>query len=138
MSEFFRFCFVRNPWDKVISEVHCPHTQGAFPADAALEDKIEIVCELAESGLGGHFRHQLAFVDGDPSTMDVVGRFEHLARDFRRIARRLGRRRLRLAATGANRRPPYSLFYRSATRALVADTYQGDIEAFGYEFEDLT
>ena len=146
-EHFFKFAFVRNPWDRLVSSYEFLCHGGMNIADAAFfaayvarySDFRAFVLEglsLPEIRAWIHFRPQVDFVcdDAGRNRMDVTGRFEHLAEDFALIASRLGRSG-ELPKTNMSARADYRSYYNDETRAVVAKLYRADIAAFGYTFD---
>ncbi len=156
--EFFRFAFVRNPWDRLVScyrdkiknEVpgytlftiragvaNCLARFGAFHPDMTFDAFVAAVASIPDSEADEHFRSQYTFLlnkRGEISA-DFVGRYERLSDDFRIVRERTGLPeielpRLQAAPTAAK----YLAFYTPETRELVAERFRRDIEMFGYEF----
>ena len=133
LKEYFKFTFVRNPWDKVISECFCPHIQLIFKDCKTISDKIKKVYSLSTTGYGNHCRNQLAFVLAD-LPMDFIGKFENLQEDFNFICDRLGINHQELPIKNKSNHKHYTEYYNDETKDIIADTYAKDIEYFGYEF----
>jgi len=134
LRSYFKFCFVRNPWDRLVSEIFCPWMSPWFK-DLAVEQRIRRACELAATpiGIANHLRPQHDFVVADGLQMDFIGRFEHLEADFAQICRLLGiDASLPHLNKSAHRR--YQEYYDAETRALAAAAYQRDTDAFHYTF----
>jgi hypothetical protein len=132
LAACFKFCFVRNPYERLVSffrhiETHSNHPYhrriacwGGFP------DLVDHLAEVAEPS-------QRAFVldrDGRPA-MDFVGRFERIGEDFAVIADRLGIE-ARLPHRNANPGVRWRDFYTEDIRREVRRFYAEDFEAFGY------
>jgi hypothetical protein len=138
LKSYFKFCFVRNPWDRLVSEIFCPWMSPWFK-ELPVDQRIRRACELATTtnGIGNHLRLQQDFVDADGLPMDFVGRFEHLDEDFDQLCRLLG---IEAALPHRNRSAhrPYQEYYDEQTQALAAATYRRDIEAFQYQFGEAS
>lgn len=135
LNEYFKFAFIRNPWDKVISECFCPHIQLIFKDCKTISEKIKKVCSLSTTGYGGHCKNQLAFINANLS-MDFIGRFERLQTDFKYICEQLTINWLELPTENkSNRKKHYTEYYNDETKDIVEKSYAKDIEYFGYEFE---
>jgi len=134
LKSYFKFCFVRNPWDRLVSEIFCPWMSPWFK-DLAVEQRIRRACDLATTptGIANHLRVQQEFVNAEGLQMDFIGRFEHLAEDFGQLCRLLG---IEAALSHLNRSPhrPYQEYFTEETQALTAATYRRDIDAFHYTF----
>lgn len=132
---FFKFTFVRNPWDKVISECFCPHIQLIFKSCPTITDKIKMVCEWAEKdGYGGHCRPQSDFIQDKNLKMNFIGKFENLHQDFQSVCTHLGLVPPTLPHLGKTRHKPYWEYYDNETREIVREKYAQDIQDFNYKF----
>ncbi|MEZ4732260.1 MAG: sulfotransferase family 2 domain-containing protein [Caldilineaceae bacterium] len=137
LKSYFKFCIVRNPWDRLISEIFCRWMNPWF-GDLSLDARIRRACEQASTptGIANHLRLQHDFVHVNGLQMDFVGRFETLAADFGQICRILGVT-AQLPHHNISAHWPYPEYYDDESKALVAATYQRDIAAFQYEFEPV-
>jgi hypothetical protein len=132
-DSFFKFSFVRNPWDWQVSLYHFildrPHNPG-FEATKAMGSFRNFV--LSREKLD--FTQTGCLVDETGKLLvDFVGRFENLEVDFQTICNRVG-----ITATlphiNKSDRLGYRDYYDEETRALTARLYAEDIERFGYTF----
>ncbi len=118
LDNFFKFGFVRNPWDRVVSFYHyqarVQGERGSF-ADFLPSGLPRASCTHATSGL------------------DFVGRFEQLDSDFGAICAKLGLAAI-LPRLNVSKRGSYRSYYDAASRTLIADRYAEDIEKFEYQF----
>lgn len=146
---YFKFAFVRNPWDRLYSAYHYLRAGGWNDADKAWAEANlarftsfdQFVLEwLTRERLASymHFHTQASFIcdwRGRP-IIDHLGYFETLEEDFRLIAARLG---VDAALGHVNRsdRKDYRAAYSSAAMERVAEVYREDIEAFGYDFDGI-
>jgi len=132
---FFKFAFVRNPWDWQVSLYHfmrqqSDHHQHDLIAEMNFEDYIVWRCN--------HDLHlQAEFVTDKEGNLivDFVGRFESLQEDFDSICQQIGLPQLGLPHINrSHRRQDYRSYYNDRTRRLVETYFQRDIEIFGYSF----
>ena len=146
-EEYFKFGFVRNPWDRLVSAYLYLQRGGASKRDrewsrfvqgfASFDD---FVCrwlspENVERGLLFLPQHRFLSDRFGMPCLDYLGRFENLAEDFVRVAACLSLRvRLPLSNRTPDRRP-YSDYYTAESRQRVAQVYARDIEWFGYRFD---
>jgi len=149
----FKFSFVRNPWDRLVSwwsmidngrKTTTQAPNGFFDyvlARAASFEEFLTRCtdEIVDpDGRKQIFRNQVDYLvdrDGKP-IVDYIGRFERLQQDFDEVSRRLGRPPVALARSNASRHAPYAEYYTPATADMVARHYARDIAHFGYRFGD--
>ena len=152
----FKFSFVRNPWDRLVSwwsmidnsqglcrSAH--NRQTSFSATCSSEpqsfEEFLLRCddEIVDSdGRKNIFRNQIDYlVDDDGAIIvDYIGRFERLQEGFDEISRRLGRAPVALPRTNASEHAALREYYTPAMADIVARRYARDIEQFGYRFGD--
>ena len=141
-DSYFKFAFVRNPWDKAVSEYHWYLRYGdriTFKewirtlGNRLLRTSKPPVLEI------GHNIPQYEYVyDGNGRLLvDFVGRFERLQEDFDTVCEIIGIENSflpRLQTTTSKRRRYYKEYYDNQGISTIATIYKRDIELFGYEF----
>lgn len=148
-DSYFKFAFVRNPWDRLLSAYRFLRRGGFNETDrrwarrhlAPYRDFREFVHGwVTPDNIASwiHFRPQVDFLSlaNGKSGMDFVGRYEQLHTDFRRVCERLGvdNRLLHLNSDGHSDED-YRAAYDTETRAIVAEVYRRDIAALAYCFD---
>jgi hypothetical protein len=142
---YFKFAFVRNPWDRLVSTWFFLRKGGMNEPDRAWSEKrlsayVDFDSFVRE-GLGRpevlswvHFRPQADFILAPDGTVmvDFVGRYERLAEDFSIIARRLGTEAL-LPTHNSSDHAPFASYYTPESASIVARVYARDVRAFGYQ-----
>ena len=133
---FFKFAFVRNPWDWLVSTYnYLCNTPTHRHHQRVLAMKS--FSEYANFEIARNKRSQAAFVcDGSDVIVDFVGRFETLADDFATVCRRLGVSAA-LPHVNKTQHRGYREHYNDALVDIVAEHWQRDIELFGYQFDGL-
>lgn len=134
---YFKFAFVRNPWDWLVSLYgylqHTPeHRHYPQLSQMSFADYIEFEIQRGR-------RSQSAFVcdAGGSLLVDFIGRFERLETDFAQVLEQLGLSGIPLPHRNAGvSREPYQSYYDAATRARVAEHWAEDIRRFDYQFEE--
>ncbi len=137
----FKFAFVRNPWDKVLSHYHYRlRTNRTGLADTGLDFRAWVLKAYGERDPRWHddprmFMAQRLWLDDEAGRclVDFVGRFERLEQDFSEACRRMGVQ-ARLPHVKVTRHAPYRDAYDAETRALIARIFAADLEAFDFEF----
>ena len=144
-----KFSVVRNPWARMVSRYFFTHVESE-PSD---EEKVRRGTTRVfhekdfESWLEGIWkRHksgqrknsQLAkLVDLDGNMLiDHVGKLEDVQATLDWVSREVGIPPMRMPHVNGTRKGHYSQYYNDATKAMVAEICQHDIEYFGYSFED--
>lgn len=154
--DYFKFSFVRNPWDrllscyldKIVRKTVPPYilTSGRrggveFYANMPFTEFVEVVCQIPDDAADGHFRPQhltVCDLEGEPMA-DFVGRFENLSEDFAYVAKEIGAPRLELPDRNRVRSSKsssrhYRDFYDKRLKDLVQQRFEKDVEIFGYSF----
>lgn len=147
-SDLFKFAFVRNPWDRLVSCYHdkifrwrssqsiSPHF--GVPTDWNFEQFVSWVVSLSDGDEfynDPHFIPQhLVLCRAGRVVVDFVGRFERLADDWRSVSLRFGLGKLPFK----NARPHqhYSHYFSGRLKVLTDQFYEDDIRLFDYRFED--
>lgn len=129
-DSYFKFCFERNPWDRVISKYHWHFRDEKKPPFAEFV-RSRHVEHLIKKGRGVYT------IDG-AVVVDRVCRFERLQDELDEVRARLGLPgpiELPRAKGGqrADRRP-YREVYDDASREIIARRFAYEIELMGYEF----
>ena len=140
--DHFKFAFVRNPWDRLVSTwlnkvVRADVRRRLFATKLQSDVTFrEFVAHCAAADLDTcdpHVRRQCRLID--LNHLDYLGRLEHYEDDLIEIARTLG---LPVAAIPrknvTKHRQQYRAYYDEETRDRVASLYRVDIQMFGYSF----
>ena len=160
-DSYFKFSFVRNPWDRIVSE----YKFRGYPRKT--DFKNYLFKHLPEPSWTDRYIHILPqydflFDDSGKLLVNHLGKFETLKKDFEEVCRRIGISRVTLPhlnissrilrfpwtikgaakilfnMVGMKRRKNifnhYTEYYDDESREFVANLYRQDIETFGYEF----
>lgn len=130
----FKFCFVRNPWDLLVSNycyVKSNKKHKRYRRTSSMN-----FAEFIEFAVAKEIGFQKPIVSNTSGDLlvDQVGKFETLTEDFQSIVSKL---QIEATLPHLNRvtRPDYRQYYDRGLIARVADCYRDDIEAFEYEFD---
>ncbi len=136
-DRYFKFTFVRNPWDRLVSEYE-------FLLRKTGHGRHERVKRLG--GFSEFIRMQIPRRDAyqinmicdrkGRMLMDFIGKMENLQDDWKTVCDRIGIPHQELARKNASERTHYRDYYDAESRQLVARHWAREIELFGYSFEE--
>ena len=141
-NQFFKFVFVRNPWDLQVSSYHHIHREkpevlkGVQNFRDFLRLKFDPKREY-DFMLDISAQRQWEYVVGlnGELIVDFIGRYEDLLNDYKKICEHIGIRYKELPhRRKADNRKVYRDYYDQETAELVERHYRKDIEMFGYSF----
>lgn len=133
----FKFSFVRNPWDLMVSYWHYLRRPSRRHHRRRLAERLPSFDAYVRYEMRrGKISQSRMLTDRQGRLLvDFVGRFETLEADFARVCRVIGVEvELMQANRGESR--DYRDFYSPGLASLVAEYFAADIERFGYAFED--
>ena len=135
-NSYFKFGFVRNPWDRTVSLYE--RREGLNMRDRmSFEEFVNWIGYSSSTCIHPvPHRNQLDwFVDPHGNVVvDFIGKFESLQEDWAFVCKKTG---IEKQLPHKNRNPRekhYTEYYTSSTRNIVADKFKIDIEYFGYKF----
>ena len=133
-TSFFKFAFVRNPFDRFIS--YCAfmtREQGHFE-----QDPQKVMRHFIANPPLNHilFQPQNGFVVDERGELltDHFGRVEEMQQSYDEIAERIGIPTAELGRVNSSKRRDYRDYYNQELIDGVAKLYARDLELFGYEF----
>jgi hypothetical protein len=148
-NDYFRFGFVRNPLDRLLScyaqkIVYYERELGmqpllwrygkAFDKDLSFAEFVEAVARIPDRVSDIHFRSQHTFLYHRGKLMvDFVGHFEQLEQDWNFLREKFGLPEL--PHQNRSRHVDYREAYTPELAAIAAKRYKKDIELFGYSDE---
>lgn len=142
--DYHKFCFVRNPWDLVVScyfwwtqqaKLEFRQLQGRILSkmgfsNFALSCYTDYINEIFHCGLG-----QSYWLLDESNRYEIVhhiGRFEQLQQDFDKICDIVGLEQIRLPYVNKSNHLPYATYYNNMTARLISYKFARDISRFGY------
>lgn len=148
--DYFKFSFVRNPYDRLVSCYYSkinpkvvgldqePREGLGLRPGMTLKEFAEAVCLIPDEKANVHFRSQHFFLrnygaGGEP-LVDFVGRFEDMEENFGRVTKELGVRLSLPHSNPSKRREQQDCrtYYDEDLVRVVGERYREDCEIFGY------
>ncbi len=144
-SEFnslFKFSFVRNPWDRLVSKYEFWKTTQM--ARRNVDFKSFLFKHFPTPDMGDRYRHiipqyQFLYDENGKLLVDFVGQFERLQTDFDTICKNLsiiGHSTMLPHRNRAVNRRHYVEYYDEESFEFSRTFYKQDIEIFNYTFEN--
>lgn len=126
-KEYFKFCFIRNPFEKAVS----------YYWERAFDRNFDLWCMRGEDSQGENSQY---YLNGEKIMVDYVGKVESLKEDVKTIMNKLGlsgKIDLPKIRNGyRNRKIHYSYYYDDVTKARIKNLFRKQIKLFGYKFEN--
>lgn len=141
-DNFYKFAFVRNPWDWQVSMYHFilkdpAHVRhGIVSSMSGFEEYLEWVIATRNPYPRGASKLQWDVLSDDQGNIitDFVGRYETLAQDFAHVCRVIGIN-ASLPKINTTTHRDYRSYYNERTKNMVAEHFKEDIELFAYTFD---
>lgn len=140
-NSYFKFSFIRNPWDIIISEYSDRWYTDKHVGGPIGEKSGKSLKYFLDRYTPQRYTHCKSFHEYFcPKQIDFVGRFENRKNDLEYISNKIGfdidsKIRERPVQSQKVNKKHYKLYYNNETRQIVAKRYAKDIEYFGYKFE---
>lgn len=134
-TDFFKFAFVRNPFDRFIS--YCSFAtsqQGAFDRDPQGVMRHMLFKQTPHNHLIFWPQHRFLIGANGELQTDFVGRVETMQESYDMIAAKLGIASTKLDRANQSRRGDYHEYYDQEMIDAVARIYARDLELFGYDY----
>ena len=147
-ASYFRFAFVRNPWDRLYSAYRFLSTGGREEIDRRwCREHLADIPDFETFVLTGlrrpdipraiHLRPQHVFLRNaitNKISGFQLGRYKQLEEDFSYVAKRLGVNKPLPHLNPSRIQGDYREAYSTRMRAVAEDLYARDIGTFGYKF----
>ena len=149
-ESYFKFTFVRNPWDRLVSAFFYvknfdPKSNDRRFFDHYIGQNITFegfVTKLADDNFWKlmrkweHFTPQNEFICNKSGNIcvDYLGRYESLDSDLKKIAEKLGVSYNSSKPINVSKRGHFKDYYSTETRRIVGQRYTNDISLLGYDY----
>lgn len=138
-SSYYKFSFVRNPWDRAVSQFASMAGRQDLRDFIGMEKEASFKTYLSLITKRPHvqWEPQVSFLHDSTGELlvDYVGRFETFAASVFHVLEAIGVEAKTIPHTQKSQRGEYATYYDDESRELIAGIYKQDIEAFGYSFE---
>ena len=132
-ENYFKFAFVRNPWERICSSYfyikkdknHPAHFETLETKDVNEFISREIYIEKSQT--------QYIFDDNDNQIVDYVGRYENLQNDFKKVLDLL-KIDLRLEKLNSGSYKNYKEILNQNSIEIINERYKKEIKIFKYDF----
>ena len=152
-ENYFKFAFVRNPWDRVFSAYNFLKRGGINEGDRIwssenLESVIDfedfVTNYLRKPSIQKHIhfipQYEFLISYNNKLAIDFLGFFENIKNDFNYVKKKLSKNNSILEhinKTNSNeKKKDYTDFYSDEMKDIVEEIYKKDIELFGYNFDN--
>ena len=132
---YFKFAFVRNPFDRFVS--YCAfmtRDRDIFQRAPQAVMHHFLFVEPPEKHILFQPQHTVLTGEDGGLLADMVGRVEDMQASYDAICARIGIPSRPLEQVNGSKRGDYRQYYDESLKAGVAQRYARDLELFGYEF----
>jgi hypothetical protein len=130
-NSYFKFCFERNPWDRIVS--------AYFFRKYQIDDPSLSFTDFLQREPPRTFSNYAIYSIGRDVAVDFIGRFENLVADFDKALAQIGIRESlelpRLKAKSRTDKRPYREFLTADQQRLIAERCEPEIQLLDYRFE---
>lgn len=145
-ADLYSCCFVRNPWDRLVSSYHYLKNGGNCEQDlydyhyylGKFKDFDDFVKNWDDSFYNQiHLKPQSDWIFNDKNEclFNFVGKFENLQADVNHILIQNNMIPKYVTVSNISNHKKYTQYYTKKTKGLVAEIYKKDIENFNYSFD---
>lgn len=135
-NEYLKFCVVRNPWDRAISQWHWRQKKANSHTPLTSSTLQSFIQKELKTGYG----LSEVYAIRKKATCDFYIRYENIEQDLEKVIRSLGITsynidtlpKLKSGVRASTKH--YQQYYTPKTKALIEKLYRSEIEQFEYEF----
>jgi len=145
-DNFYKFAFVRNPWDWQVSMYHfilkeTTHVNHEFVKSmVGFDEYLAWIINVKKTPYpkgAPKFQKDMVVDKEGRIIVDFIGRYENLAQDFQHVCQMIN---IDVSLPVINRsvHKDYKSYYNDKTRKMVEEYFKEDIELFGYTFDSYS
>jgi len=136
-NQYFKFGFVRNPWDRVVS-LYLRKEGIQMSKEINFPEFVHWIQNSSDTSIHpSKHKNQLDWFldDNQELEVDFIGKFENINKDWQFISNKLGITNI-LPHENKNmiEKKHYTEYYTNELRDIIADKFRVDIEYFDYKF----
>lgn len=139
-QNYFKFAFVRNPYDRLISEYFWRQKLNKKFRKVGFKKFLLNFVAPAKNRplkhfLDDHYRDQYKFItdENEKIMVDFVGKFENFIDDFKKICQS-AQLNIKLPHLNKTKHQSYQQYYNEETKKIAAQLCQKDLSIFNYQF----
>jgi len=151
LKKYFKFVFVRNPFDRLVS---CYFNKILMTKDwdgTEMPAETDILEKMRQDNISftdfvrkittiywkmdGHWDLQYSRLP-NINELDFIGKYENLQIDFDYVCKQLKLKQFSLPTILKTEHKHYTEYYDDETRKIVAEKYKKDLDLFNYTFGD--
>lgn len=135
-ANYFTFCFVRNPYDHMVSLYHYIRESKSHKFNQQA-NRLTFT-EFVAFYIGQSPLRQVDFIfNKDEKIVEFIGRFENISEDFKSIADRIGIKSKNLGVLNSSRRGDDFMRYFDDERTLIMFNryFENDFKYLGYSVQ---
>ena len=143
-DSYFKFSFVRNPWDravswyayqiKLVNECESGERESIYYKKYKKLSKLSFREWLETIGDNLEDFYDFFICNSNNICLDYIGRYENLQEDFDKICDKIKIPRQQLPHKNESKHKYYTEYYDEETKQIVAEVFAKDIEYFNYKF----
>jgi len=140
IDDYFKFAFVRNPWDRLLSNYHFRIQILKSEETASVSFRDWVINSKTREGhsfldTGEMYKTQCSYITFNKNKMvDFIGRYENLQEHWGYISNLLQIKQKVLPHKNKTLHSPYRNYYDEDTVDIVGEYFKEDVENFNYKF----
>jgi hypothetical protein len=141
LRNYFSFCIVRNPWDRVVSMYHFTKKHNiyqiyGYEQDMTFEEFCENLLERKDDDSFLPTHKQVEWTKGIYPPKEIL-KFENLKQDFAKMLQdyNIGHISPNIPHDNSTNHKNYTEIYTPKTKKIVANIFEEDVDVFKYTFD---